>query len=127
MRRQVVGRGDATVEVAWQRYVDLDAWSDWSPQIRGVRSDQRRLVPGLRGAVLGPVGLTVPFEILEIDEHEHRWRWQVQLLGRRIELTHLLDSEGGRTVATLVVDGPALLVLPYLPVAAVALGGLTRA
>lgn len=127
MRGQVGGRGDASVETAWQRYADLDAWSDWSPQIRKVRSDRRQLAPGLRGAVVGPFGLAVPFEVLAVDSAARQWVWRVSMLGVKVQMTHALRVEGDRTVASLIADGPAVVVLPYLPIAAVALGRLTRA
>ena len=54
--------------------IDPDAWSGWSPQIRRVETAPeqdpppqeaappapRRSRPGLRGVVLGPVGVQVP-------------------------------------------------------------------
>ena len=127
MHRQVAARGDARLEVAWQRYVDLDAWPDWSPQIRGVRCDRRTLVGGLRGTVAGPFGVAVPFEVLSVDAAARQWVWRASLLGSTVEMTHLLRTDGDHTVATLIAEGPAIVVLPYLPLATVALGRLTRA
>lgn len=127
MRRQVAARGDAPLEVAWQRYVDLDSWRDWSPQIREVRSDQRTLAAGLSGTVQGPLGVGVPFEVLSVDKTARQWVWRASILGSAVEMIHLLRTEGDQTVATLIAEGPAIVVLPYLPLATVALGRLTQA
>ncbi|PWJ27446.1 polyketide cyclase/dehydrase/lipid transport protein [Branchiibius hedensis] len=126
VQRSVAARGRLTVEDCWQRYADLDQWQTWSPQIREVRASSRRLVEGLRGTVVGPVGIQVAFEVLAVDTAARQWKWRVNMGGAKVTMTHLLGTDGDRSVATLIADGPAIVVLPYLPVAALALSRLTR-
>lgn len=76
--------------------------------------------------MVGPPPIQVPFEVLSVDESARTWSWRVSLLGTAVTMTHLLGTDGDQSVATLVADGPAVVVLPYLPLAALALGRLTR-
>ncbi|WP_291525616.1 hypothetical protein [Branchiibius sp. NY16-3462-2] len=62
-----------------------------------------------------------------MDTAARQWVWRASLLGSAVEMTHLLRTDGDQTVATLIAEGPAIVVLPYLPLATVALGRLTRA
>lgn len=127
MQRSISVRGSASVETCWQRYADLDLWQTWSPQIRSVQASSRELAQGLRGIVHGPVGIQVAFEVLSVDPSARQWRWRVRPLGADVEMTHLLGTDGQQSVATLIATGPAIVVLPYLPAAGLALGRLTRA
>lgn len=127
MQRGIAARGPAPVGLCWERYDDVDLWATWSPQIRGVDAPRRRLQEGLRGQVLGPMGIRAPFEVLDVDPVARQWSWRSQLAGASVTMTHLLGSDGDQSVATLIADGPAVVVLPYLPLAALALGRLTRA
>ena len=158
----VTGRADPAT--AWERYADLDAWPQWSPQIQrvdtgpvhdvGVDVDAddgdadreqealdegepaspspgtdpapRRIAPGLRGVVIGPVGVQVPFEVLTVDEPAMRWTWRVRAAFAELTLEHSVtpDGEGSRTDLTII--GPAPLVVGYAPVARFALTRLVR-
>jgi hypothetical protein len=113
-------RGKASPDVVWERYADLDAWSQWSPQIRGVSAPDRRLRPGLEGQVRGPLGVRVAFTITDVQARS--WSWQVRLpLGVRLELGHDVTAHGDGAATGLRVTGPAPLVLGYAPIAQLAL------
>ena len=89
-------------------------------------------MPGTKGLVRGPLGVPLPFEVLAVDESDparRSWRWRAGALGVRVELEHVVEPDrsrlgGSRTV--LVLSGPAPVVVPYLPVARVALHRLVR-
>ncbi|HEX2903660.1 MAG TPA: SRPBCC family protein [Jatrophihabitans sp.] len=123
MRRHLVVRGSAPVQLMWDRYVRPVHWPEWSPQIRRVDYAAQSLRPGTRGVVHGPAGVRVPFAITAVDPMGRSWRWTVQLGPVRVRLAHLV-TDGG---TELVVEGPAPIVLAYLPVAHLALTRLVRA
>jgi hypothetical protein len=156
--------GSADPATAWERYADLDAWSQWSPQIQrvdtgpvhevggevgpegadedgeqealdeseplppppGTDPAPRRIAPGLRGVVIGPVGLQVPFEVLTVDEPAMQWSWRVRAALTELTLEHSVapDATGCRTDLTII--GPAPLVVGYAPLARFALTRLVR-
>ncbi len=117
--------GPADPDVAWRRYAELDRWPDWSPQVRGVEASGRTLVPGLSGHVLGPAGLRVAFTVESVGDRV--WTWVVHPLpGASVRLHHAVLARGTGCTTTLVLSGPAPLVLPYAPVARLALGRLVR-
>ncbi len=121
---QLRATGLAPVEVAWERYADPARWASWSPQIRQVRTAGRRIAPGVRGTVVGPLGFRVPFEVLAVDEAARTWRWWVRLGPAEIELGHAVWSVAGRTRTTLDLSGPLRavpLLLGYAPIAQLAL------
>ena len=111
----------------WERYADLEGWSTWAPQIDGVEANSRRLQAGLRGTVCVAAGLVrLPFEVDDVDEHARTWSWRVSIGPITLALGHGVDAResGGR--AWLTTTGPAVVVLPYLPLACLALGSLVR-
>ena len=154
--------GTADPATAWHRYADLDAWTQWSPQIRrvdtgpvldsGVDGDadddgreqealdelestplaagtdpaSRRIAPGLRGVVVGPVGVQVPFEVLAVDEPAMTWTWRVRAASAELTLEHSVTPDGDGCRTDLAITGPAPLVLGYAPVARFALTRLVR-
>ena len=154
--------GDADPATAWERYADLDAWTQWSPQIRrvdtgpvhdvGVDVDAedddreqealdedepsqpphgtdpapRRIMPGLRGVVIGPVGVQVPFEVLAVDEPAMTWTWRVRAAFAELTLDHSITPVGSGCRTDLTISGPVPLVVGYAPVARFALSRLVR-
>lgn len=121
MQTSISAIGSARPATAWERYADLDRWPRWAPQITGVEAPARRLTPGLRGSVrvCGVVG--VPFEVLAVDETARTWSWKVRIGPVRLHLEHGVDAEGLGSRSWLRIRGPAAVVLPYTPVAFVAL------
>ncbi|MGY1843316.1 SRPBCC family protein [Modestobacter sp. SYSU DS0875] len=112
---------------AWDRYLHPARWSSWAPQITGVVTDAGRIAQGVTGRVRGPLGVSLPFVVDEVDEATRRWRWTVQVGAPRLTLTHWVSAgpDGGTTTG-LRVRGPLPLVLGYAPAALVALHGLVR-
>ena len=133
VHREISVSGQQPPDEVWDRYVRPARWSQWSPQITGVDYTPRRLVPGTKGLVRGPLGVPLPFEVLDVDESDsarRTWRWRAGALGVHVELEHVVEPDpsrlgGSRTV--LVVSGPAPVVVPYLPLARLALHRLVSA
>lgn len=157
-------KGAADPATAWERYADLDAWTQWSPQIQrvdtgpvhevGVATDSddedadgeqealdegeptppgpgtdpapRRITPGLRGVVIGPVGVQVPFEVLAVDEAAMTWTWRVRAAFAELTLEHSVTPDGDGCRTDLTIIGPAPLVVGYAPAARFALTRLVR-
>jgi uncharacterized protein YndB with AHSA1/START domain len=64
-------------EAAWRVLTDLEAWPQWGPSVQGaelVEPGPLRL--GSRGKVWTPIGIPLPFEIIEFDDG-HAWAWKV--------------------------------------------------
>ena len=121
-------KGSAPVERAWERYAQPALWSQWSPQIRRVDTAADRIEAGLTGTVHGYLGLHVRFMILEVDEAARTWSWRVTLGPVRMSLHHEVGDLGSQGSATsLVVTGPAPIVVGYLAPAQYALHRLVRA
>jgi hypothetical protein len=75
------------------------------------------LEPGLQGVVSGWLGMRASFEVTEVDEAAGTWSWEVAAGPARMRLAHTI----GNGSTTLTVEGPAVVVLPYLPLARLAL------
>ena len=118
--------GPAPAAQAWQRYEDIAEWKRWAPQITEVRADGDRLRVGLSGEVVGPLGVTAPFEVLEVDPVLMRWRWTVRFGPMRFCLEHAVSPLPHGCATTLRVRGFAPAVLAYAPLATVALSRLVH-
>lgn len=102
-------------------------WSTWSPQISRVDATTSRIAAGTTGIVHGPLGVQVPFEVLQVDETGRRWAWRVRAALVTLELLHTVTPRpDGGSDTTLEISGPAPLVLGYAPVAQLALRRLVR-
>ena len=120
--------GDATPAEAWDRYADPARWSQWAPHIMRVDCDEPRLVTGMTGRVVGPLGVAVDFVVDEADHVARTWAWTVHLGPIPLVLHHAVrsDPRGMR-------DEPAARrarcpsCIPYAPVARYALGRLVAA
>ena len=113
--------GSLSPALVWERYADPRRWSAWAPQIRRVETVGGRIVPGLSGRVIGPLGVAVTFVVDEVDEDARVWSWSVRIGLIRLKLRHdvVPNSSGSRT--RLWVTGPWPVVGAYLPIAALAL------
>ena len=137
--------GPASAQAAWQRYVDLDAWATWSPQIDAVDTagGTRTLTAGLTGTVTGlPVAgrplLAVRFAVEDVDEGTMTWSWHVQptrvlldlpaRVGRpaALCLEHEVRATQDGSATGLRLTGAAPVVLGYALPALVALRRLVR-
>ena len=97
------------------------------------------IAAGGTGMVHGPCGVSVRFEIVEVDQDARRWNWRVKVAGIAMTLGHSVSPQesgaggsastgtgGGGTITTLVIDGPAPVVVGYAPIARIALERLVR-
>ena len=67
----------------------------------------------------------VPFEVLAVDEQARTWSWRVRVGPVTLTLDHGIRGPRRRRDPHLAAHpGPALVVLPYSPVAFVALHAL---
>ncbi|SEQ98560.1 SRPBCC family protein [Microlunatus flavus] len=122
--RRVEVTGPARPVVAWERYADLDAWSTWAPQIRGVDADGTRLAVGRTGVVRALGGLRVPFVVTAVDEPTMRWSWVARVGPVVLSLHHEVAPADGGTRAGLVLEGPTAVVAAYAPLTRIALARL---
>ncbi len=118
--------GAAPPAQVWRRYASLDRWPDWSPLIGGVDADERRLRPGLRGVVHGPLGVPVPFVVTDVDAAAMRWTWRARVGPFALTIDHGVDAAGEGTRTWLRVRGLLPAVLGYAPLAQLALQRLVR-
>ncbi|MFI1990928.1 SRPBCC family protein [Actinoplanes sp. NPDC020271] len=118
-RRHIQVRGPRAADAVWESYVRPQRWPQWSPQIRAVDYPGETLRPGTGGVVHGPAGLRVRFRVLAVDPTGpvRSWSWAVSVAGLRLVLRHTVESVDAGTRTGLTVDGPAPVVLSYLPVA----------
>jgi hypothetical protein len=125
--REVAVTGPQPADEVWDRYVRPVRWPQWAPQITGVDYPPRRLVAGTKGLVRGPLRVPLPFEVLavhECDRARGTWRWRAGALGVHVEPEHVVEpdpSQAGGSRTVLVLSGPALVAVPYLPLARLAL------
>jgi uncharacterized protein YndB with AHSA1/START domain len=61
----------------WDILVDLDAWPQWGPTVSRAELDRPGpLQLGSRGRIWTPLGIALPFTIIEFEAGRH-WKWQV--------------------------------------------------
>ncbi|MEJ5915254.1 SRPBCC family protein [Pseudokineococcus sp. 1T1Z-3] len=131
LRLRLAAAGDATAQEAWDRYARTSRWSQWSPQVRST-SLPAHLASGAEGVVVGPLGLRVAASVGEVEQAARRWAWTVRLArpalpGVRLRLEHEVVARGSGCATSLVLDGPAPVVLGYALPARLAIGRLVRA
>ena len=119
--RTVTTTGLLDPTTCWQRYYELDQWAKWAPHITGVEATSDVLTLGLTGRVRVTGGLEVPFVVTSVDLAARRWSWIARPLGITLSLSHAIEASPVGTRATLVIEGPALVVVPYAPLGFVAL------
>lgn len=115
--------GPCRPDEVWDRYLRPRRWPEWSPQIRSVTYPPETLTPRTSGVVYGPVGLRVAFRVLEVVDAGpvRSWTWTASTAGVRLWLRHTVEPSDAGTRTGLTVDGPAPVVLSYLPIARLAL------
>lgn len=119
--------GAADPDDVWERYADTRRWSEWSPQIRTVRSDDGpRISVGMRGVVRPLVGPGVRFLVTDVDEESRRWSWQVEVGPIRLALEHAVTAQRSGSATSLQLRGLAPVIVGYAPVALIALRRLVR-
>ncbi|MEO6996726.1 MAG: SRPBCC family protein [Terracoccus sp.] len=120
--------GRAPADLAWRRYADTRLWSSWSPQIRRVEldADTHELRAGLTGRVVGPLGVSVRFEVESLDAAAMTWAWRVHAGPVTMRLHHTVLAEGDGSTTTLTIDGPAPVAVSYSLLAQLALHRLVK-
>ena len=113
--------GPADAAEVWRRYTSPAEWPGWAPQISAVDTADDPIRTGTSGVVLGPLLVRVPYRILEVDPVGQRWEWRVGVgpLGLRME--HGVDELATGSRAWVRIHAPTVLVLPYRPLARLAL------
>lgn len=124
--RTIRARGSASPEIAWQRYAELAQWSSWAPHILGVEAEATYLRVGLTGVVRVIGGLGVPFTVTSVDHAAMTWSWIARLVGVPLTFTHTVLPASDGSTTTLAMEGPALVILGYIPLAEIALLRLVR-
>jgi uncharacterized protein YndB with AHSA1/START domain len=105
----------APAEAVWNVLVDLDAWPLWGPTVAGGELiDADELALGVRGTVLTPLGVSLPFTIIEF-EPGRSWKWEVAGLQAT---RHEVEPHGDGSILRF---GVPLWAPAYLPVCAIAL------
>jgi hypothetical protein len=118
--------GRADPAEAWERYAQPARWSEWSPQISRVEVAADRLVAGLTGRVVGPLGVSIDFVVDSVDEDARTWRWTVHRGPLTLHLAHGVTAEATGSATSLQLEGPLPVILGYAPLARFALGRLVR-
>ncbi len=106
---------DAEPRAAWDLLTDLERWPDWGPSLTGAALDPpARFETGATGRVRTVVGLSLRFEVSDVDEGR-RWSWSVGGVPATSHEIEPVDA-GVRVSFGVPVWAP-----PYLAVCAMAL------
>ena len=107
-------------ESVWDVIVDLDAWPVWGPTVVGAQLDTPGpLALSSRGKVWTPVGVPLPFEIIEFVDGRV-WAWRV--LGVPATRHEVIPTDTG----CVLRFGVPLWAPAYLTVMALALPRIER-
>lgn len=136
----VTEHGPVPADEVWDRYVVPARWTSWAPHLTGVSASDAMIRPGTTGHVTAVGVVRAAFVIDEVDAASRSWSWTVRLGPIVLHLVHRVldpepvsDAEPGRSQAQpgsasqVVITGPRLVVLPYLPVMRLALRRLVSA
>lgn len=130
MKLTVRASGPAAPDLVWDRYLRPTRWPEWAPQIRSVDYPDEVISAGGTGVVHGPCGISVHFEIDDVDGEGRQWSWRAKLAGITLALGHTVGPDGSGTsqgtLTTLDISGPAPVVVGYAPIARIALERLVR-
>ncbi|OBK71806.1 SRPBCC family protein [Mycobacterium sp. 1274761.0] len=110
---------DAPAAAVWKVLCDTDAWPKWGPTVSSGEIDGGTLTLGATGRVYTPVGVALPFTIIEFEPGRH-WKWAVAGVPAT---AHGVEPTGTGCRATMSAPwwAPA-----YLPVLAIALQRIDR-
>ena len=115
----------APAELAWLEIIEVRNWPHWGPTVRAARLEDGAgsLSAGAEGAVQTPVGLWLPFRVVDwVDAGPRRsWSWRVAGVPAT---THSVVSRG--TSRCRVEMSVPLLAAGYLTVVALALARIQR-
>jgi hypothetical protein len=104
----------APVDTVWRILVDLDYWPEWGPSVTGaVTEGGVALGPNVKGRVHTPLGVTLPFTVVEYIDGES-WGWRVAGIAAT---RHGVVDEAGGTRAWMSAPWWAPAYLPVLDIA----------
>ncbi|MEU9593805.1 SRPBCC family protein [Streptomyces sp. NPDC048193] len=118
--------GPAAPATVWERYVRVDRWASWSPQIRAVHTDALYITPALEGTVESFAGLRIPFVVESVDHQLRTWVWRVRLGPVRLRLHHAVRPDPLGSSTGLTMYGPLPVLAGYAPLARLALRRAVR-
>ncbi len=99
--------GTADPVTVWSRYAEIGRWPEWAPQIRAVERSAEAIGPSVGGTVIGPAGLRIAFEVLDVDVAAMCWSWRVGTGPLQLRMRHqVLAGRSGGSITTLEIDGP---------------------
>lgn len=117
MRARVSAAGAATPAQTWARYERPARWTGWAPHLTAVDASTAVIAPGTQGCVTALWLVRARFAIDGVDPARRRWSWRVRLGPIRLALRHDVRAQiGGGAIAGVDIEGPAVVVAPYLPV-----------
>ena len=96
---------DAPAPRVWQLITDTETWSRWGPSVRKVDSPDRFIHAGLKGRILTPFGIWLPFNI-EKFEPERYWNWRVAGIPATGHLVEPLKNHRCRLTFTVPAWAP---------------------
>ncbi len=118
MRVISVSRGiRSSGDVVWRLITEFAQWPSWGPTVAAVKSEAKTVASGVRGTVVTPFGLAIPFVITDVDPGVS-WSWRVagvNATGHRVEAT-------GDETCRLVFTVP----WPFAPYVVVLIIGIRR-
>ena len=107
-------------ETAWEILVDVDAWPRWGPTVARAELDHSGpLGRGSRGRIWTPVGVALPFTIVEFEPQRH-WKWAVAGIPATWHAVEPVDG-GCR-----VTFGAPWWATAYLPVCVIAVDRIAQ-
>ena len=115
----------APSELAWREIIELGNWPQWGPTVRAARVDDGsgRVSEDATGAVQTPLGLWLPFRVVQWHEAgpERSWSWRVAGVPAT---THSVTAQGASRCR--VEMSVPLVASAYLSVVALALLRIRR-
>ncbi len=126
MRATIHAHGPRSADLVWERYARPELWPRWAPYILGVDTSDERIRAGSTGRVRGPLRLSATFVVTALDEAARTWSWHVTAGPLSLSLDHGVAAAGSGSRTWLTVDGPAPLLLAYLPPARISIELLVR-
>ena len=118
-------RGPAPVDQAWRRYAEIPLWSTWAPQISGCRPAAINW-PSRGGTVYVSACCPSRSRVTDARAEARTWSWLVRIGPVELNLRHAVEADGAGSRTTLDIEGPAVVVIAYAPVARFALGRLVN-
>lgn len=119
--------GPLDTETVWERYARPELWPTWAPHLSSVEASTDRIATGTTGVVRGLGVVRARFRVDAVDEDKRTWAWTVRAGPVQVRLHHAVAAAPRVGASTrLHLRGPAVVVVPYAPLAHWALRRLVR-